>query len=105
MEIPELSAEDRSRGLEKAIQLRRKRAELKKELKKGKISLEVTLRQIDDEVLGRMKVSSFLQSLPGVGQVRSRSIMRKLGISTVKRVQGLGSKQRELIIAELKEKM
>lgn len=102
MDIPELSAEDRRRGLEKALWLRKKRAEFRRQLKEGRIGLEEALGQIDSEVLGRMKVNSFLQALPGIGQVRSRRIMRKLGISVARRLQGLGPRQQELILDELK---
>ncbi len=40
---PKLTPEQRKEGLEKALKLRRERAELKKNLKRGKISLKEVL--------------------------------------------------------------
>jgi ribosomal protein S13 len=40
-----------------------------------------------------MKVSALLESLPGVGKVRAKQIMERLGISESRRVRGLGSNQ------------
>jgi ribosomal protein S13 len=47
-----------------------------------------------------MKVSSVLESLPGVGRVRAKKIMERLDISESRRVRGLGAKQREALLAE-----
>ena len=40
-----------------------------------------------------MKVSALLESLPGVGKVRAKQIMERLGISETRRVRGLGANQ------------
>jgi ribosomal protein S13 len=45
-----------------------------------------------------MKVSSVLESLPGVGKVRARKIMEELEISTSRRVRGLGAKQKDNLL-------
>jgi ribosomal protein S13 len=45
-----------------------------------------------------MKVSSVLESLPGVGKVRAQKTMEELDISATRRVRGLGSKQRQLLL-------
>ena len=38
--------------------------------------------------------------MPGVGKVRARKIMEKLDISRSRRVRGLGSKQKDALLAE-----
>jgi hypothetical protein len=86
--------------LEKAAEARRKRAELKSQLKSGNTSLATVLAKDSDETVGKMKVSSVLESMPGVGKVRARKIMEKLDISASRRVRGLGSKQKDALLAE-----
>jgi hypothetical protein len=104
MPLPTLSPEDRAKALEKAAEARRKRAEIKGELKSGKRTLKDVLAKQGDNTVGKMKVSTVLESLPGVGKVRARKIMEKLGISASRRVRGLGAKQRESLLAEFSKK-
>jgi len=100
MPLPTLTPEQRQQALEKAAEARRKRAELKAQLKSGNTSLATVLGKDDDETVGKMKVSAVLESMPGVGKVRARKIMEKLDISAARRVRGLGSKQKDALLAE-----
>jgi hypothetical protein len=100
MPLPTLTPEQRQQALEKAAEARRKRAELKSQLKSGNMSLATVLAKNSDETVGKMKVSSVLESMPGVGKVRARKIMEKLDISASRRVRGLGSKQKDALLAE-----
>lgn len=104
MPLPVLSPEDRARALEKAAEARKKRAELKGQLKSGKLTLTDVLTREGDDTVGKMKVSSVLESLPGVGKVRARKIMERLDISASRRVRGLGAKQRESLLSEFAKK-
>ncbi len=104
MPLPILSPEDRAKALEKAAEARRKRAEIKGELKSGKRSLKDLLAKTADDTVGKMKVSTVLESLPGVGKVRATKIMEKLDISASRRVRGLGAKQRDALLAEFAKK-
>src|SRR5918992_3864236 len=97
---PPLSEEQRRQALEKAAIARRKRAELKEQLKSGRISLKELLERTNDDVVGKMKVSTVLESLPGVGRVRARKIMERLDISESRRMRGLGAKQKENLLGE-----
>ncbi|MGH2675834.1 MAG: integration host factor, actinobacterial type, partial [Actinomycetota bacterium] len=54
----------------------------------------------EDVFVGKMKVSSVLESLPGVGKVRARKLMERLDISASRRVRGLGAKQKEALLGE-----
>jgi ribosomal protein S13 len=67
---------------------------VKNRLKHAGASLSEIIKEgQDNDVVGKMKVSALLESLPGVGKVRARQIMERLGISETRRVRGLGSNQ------------
>lgn len=97
---PPLTEEQRRQALEKAGVARRKRAELKEQLKNGQTTLGALIDRTSDEVVGKMKVSAVLESMPGVGRVRARKIMEKLDISESRRMRGLGAKQKENLLTE-----
>lgn len=97
---PRLTEEQRRQALAKAAEARRRRAELKERLKSGGITFRDILERTDDDVVGKMKVSAVLESLPGVGRVRSRKIMEQLRISSTRRLRGLGEKQKQNLLAE-----
>ena len=98
---PALTPEQRQAALEKAAQARRVRAELKERLKMGSLSLPQLLDDAEkDDIVGKMKVLAVLESLPGVGKVKARRTMEKIGISETRRVRGLGVQQRKELLAE-----
>ena len=59
-----------------------------------KLKPEVLKEGQTDDIVGKMKVSALLESLPGVGKVRAKQIMERLGIAESRRVRGLGANQR-----------
>jgi ribosomal protein L9 len=91
--LPELTAEQRKAALEKAAKVRKERAEIKKRLKAGELKVSDVLKKADDEIYGKMTVKSVIESVPGVGKLRAAKIMEEIGISTSRRVRGLGPKQ------------
>jgi signal recognition particle GTPase len=92
---PALTAEQRQAALQKAAKVRRERADVKEKLKIGSLTLAELLKQAEnDETVGKMKVVSVLESLPGLGKVKARRLMETVGISESRRLQGLGAKQR-----------
>ena len=104
MPLPTLNEEQRRAALAKAAEARRKRAEIKGELKAGKIGLKDILETEGDDTVGKMKVSNVLESLPGVGKVKARKLMEQLDISATRRVRGLGAKQKAHLLAEFSKK-
>lgn len=84
----------------KAAEARAARAELKARLKMGSLSLSDALASTDDTV-GKLKVVSLLESLPGVGKVKARRIMEDIGIADNRRVQGLGAQQKQALLEQL----
>lgn len=94
MALPPLTPEQRSAALEKAAASRRERAEVKNRLKHAGASIIDVLREGEtNEVIGKMRVIDLLQAMPGLGKVRARQLMERLGIAESRRVRGLGSKQ------------
>ncbi len=101
MALPTLTTEQRARALEKAAEARLRRAEFKRDLKAGKISLSAALdRAKSDDTLGKMRVSALLASLPGIGAAKSKAIMERTKISENRRIGGLGPHQREALIKQ-----
>jgi hypothetical protein len=93
--LPPLTPDQRAAALEKAARARKERAEVKNRLKHGSTSLSQVLKDgQSDDIVGKMKVSALLESVPGIGKVRARQIMERLGIAESRRVRGLGTNQR-----------
>jgi outer membrane protein TolC len=104
MALPTLTPEQRQEALAKAAEARKRRAQLKAELKSEKQTLRDVLGRTGDDTVGKMKVSTVLESLPGVGKVRAQKIMEELDISASRRVRGLGAKQRQQLLTKFPKK-
>lgn len=101
MALPILSEADRKKALEKAAKARQARAALRASIKAGKTSFAEVMKKADDPIVARMKVYTLLESLPGYGKAKAAKIMEELGISDSRRVQGLGARQREMLMERL----
>lgn len=97
---PQLSPEQRAAALAKAAEARAARADIKARLKMGSMTLAQALDS-DDPNVGKLKVVSLLESLPGVGKVKARRVMEDVGIADNRRVQGLGAQQRAALLDQL----
>ncbi len=94
MALPPLTPEQRQAALDKAAASRRERAEVKNRLKNSGASIiDVVAEARANDVIGKMRVIDLLQSMPGLGKVRARQVMERLGIAESRRVRGLGTKQ------------
>ncbi|QUC02099.1 integration host factor, actinobacterial type [Atopobium sp. oral taxon 416] len=100
MALPQLTDEQRKAALEKAAAARHARAELREKIKKGEVTLQEVLDS-DDPIANRLKVSALIESLPGYGKAKAQKIMDELGISSTRRVKGLGARQREQLVETL----
>ena len=104
MALPPLTPDQRAAALEKAAKARKERAEIKSKLKHASITLPEVLKDGQtDDVVGKMKVSALLESMPGVGKVRAKQIMERLGIAESRRVRGLGANQRIALEQEFRD--
>lgn len=94
MVLPPLTPEQRAKALEKAAEARRVRATLKDDLKHSRVSLAQLIEDgKTDDILGKMKVLAALESLPGVGKIKAKTIMEEIGIADPRRIRGLGPHQ------------
>ncbi|MDO5335398.1 MAG: integration host factor, actinobacterial type [Coriobacteriia bacterium] len=98
--IPELTPEERQAALDKALVARRKRAQVRDDLKSGKITL-AELIETQDEVVKRMRVSAMLEALPAIGETKTKRIMEECGIAESRRIGGLGKHQKAKLLARL----
>jgi guanylate kinase len=91
---PQLTADQREAALHKAGISRKRRAEVKAQIKNGELSIDdVLILSESDEAISKMRVKELLESLSGVGKVRVVSLMERLNISPTRRIQGLGKHQ------------
>lgn len=101
MALPNLTPEQRAEALKKAAQSRKDRAELRDQIKSGEKTVAQVLDSADDPVVGRMKVSMLIESLPGFGKAKAHKLMEELDISESRRIKGLGKRQREELLKRL----
>ena len=100
---PQLTPEERARALAKAKESRQIRAAVKARVKSGELSItDVVTMSKDDEAIAKMRVLELVESISGVGKIRGKSILERLGISLTRRIQGLGRHQLESLENEFK---
>ena len=102
MAVPNISAEDRAKALEKAQKVRKERAAMREEMKSGKMTLGDVLARRSEDVVGGMRVKYVLESMPGIGKVRAKEIMDQIGIDENRKVKGRGSRQETALLERLK---
>jgi hypothetical protein len=102
--VPPLSDDQRRAAAAKATAARRTRAELKQRIHDGQLSVSDAFEKAGhDEAIAKLKVLDLLQAFPGIGVVRARETMGRLGIAESRRIRGLGPHQREALIAEFED--
>ncbi|MFY9713750.1 MAG: guanylate kinase [Microbacterium sp.] len=95
--VPEV---DRAAAARKAVERRRARAALKRDLTMRVTSPQTVLAHATadaDSVAGSMRITDFLLALPAIGSGKRDRILADLHISAVKRLGGLGVRQRVLL--------
>ncbi|MGR6741440.1 MULTISPECIES: guanylate kinase [Microbacterium] len=88
---------DRAAASRRAVAARRERAALKKDVAMRVISPQELLRRAladPESAAGAMRVTDFLTAIPAIGENKRDRILADLDISPVKRLGGLGSRQR-----------
>lgn len=103
MALPKLTPEQREAALAKAAAARQVRAEVKNRLKHSGATLsEVIAESRANDVVAKLKVIDLLRSMPGVGAVKAREIMDRIGIADSRRLRGLGANQIKALMDEFK---
>ncbi len=99
MSLPKLSAEQRADALAQATASRRRRAEVKQQLKAKQMTVsEVFELAEEDEAIAKMRAIALLESLPRIGPQRAAELLVEIGIAPSRRVRGLGPLQRAALV-------
>lgn len=101
MAIPQLTKEQRLAALEKAKVSRLRRAQVREQLRSGELTVSQVLDMREDEVIGRMKVQTLIETLPGYGKAKAEKLMIEIGIAESRRLRGLGVSQRVALLERL----
>ena len=105
MTIPQLTPEQLQAARAAATEARRRRADLKRKVRSGELSLTQALEYAcDDEILAHVKVVDLLKALPRVGEKRAAVVMERLDIASNRRIRGLGRHQLAGLRAEFSER-
>jgi len=98
---------DRAAASRRAVEARRARASLKKDVAMRVISPQELVRRAfaqPTSPAGTMRVTEFLTAIPAIGEGKRDRILEQLGISPVKRLGGLGARQRRAIATYLDDR-
>ncbi len=90
---PERSHDQRMDALQRANVIRSARAQLKRDLKAGAVSIADVLHEPPDYVL-TAKVYDMLMAVPKLGRVKAMRLLNQCRISQSKTVGGLSDRQR-----------
>ena len=98
---PQLTPAERASALAEAKAARQERSEVKARIKSGELTIAdvISLAQ-NNEVIAKMRVLEMVESKSGVGKIRGKALLEKLGISSTRRIQGLGRYQRAALLKE-----
>ena len=93
---PSLTQDQRVEASRAAVANRRRRAEVKKLVKSGELSLEELFALADvEDCVAQMRAYDLISALPAIGEVKAARIMAQASIAQTRRIRGLGPRQRE----------
>lgn len=98
---PERSLNQRMDALQRANEIRSRRAQLKRDLKAGRASIHSLLLD-PPEWVETAKVFDMLLAVPKYGRVKANKILTTCRISPSKTIGGLSQRQRDELIASLR---
>jgi hypothetical protein len=101
--VPARSQDQRMRALEMANEIRTKRAQLKRDLKAGKVKIDALLLD-PPEWLDSAKVFDIILAVPKYGRVKVNRILNQCRISPSKTIGGLSERQRAELVALLRRR-
>ena len=100
---PERSLEQRMEALQRANDIRSRRAQLKRDLKAGRTPIHELLLQPPDYLM-TAKVFDLLLAVPKYGRVKVNKILSQCRISPSKTLGGLSERQRGELVALLRRR-
>ena len=98
---PERSLNQRMDALQRANEIRSRRAQLKRDLKAGRASIHHLLLD-PPEWVETAKVFDMLLAVPKYGRVKANKILTTCRISPSKTIGGLSQRQRDELITSLR---
>jgi hypothetical protein len=98
---PERSLVQRMEALQRANEIRTKRAALKRDLKGGRASIHLLLME-PPEFIETAKVFDMLLAVPKYGRVKVNKVLQVCRISPSKTIGGLSERQRAELISMLR---
>ena len=99
---PQLSSEQRQAASQLAVANRRRRADIKRALKSGDLTLaEVFVIADTEDCVAQMRASDLIAAIPAIGEVKASRIMRQAQIAATRRIRGLGARQRSELLKAL----
>ena len=97
---PERSLQQRLDALGRANEVRSRRAQLKRDLKAGRVSLAAVLAD-PPEWADTMRVFDLMRAAPKLGRVKVNKILQQARISPSKMLGGLSERQRGELVGRL----
>ena len=98
---PERSLTQRMEALQRANEIRTRRAQLKRDLKAGRVSIHDLLLE-PPEYVETAKVFDMLLAVPKYGRVKANKILQQCRISPSKTIGGLSERQRTELVSLLR---
>lgn len=98
---PERSLDQRMEALQRANEIRTRRAQLKRDLKAGRQSIHQLLLDPPD-YLQTAKVFDMLLAVPKYGRVKANKVLSQVRISPSKTIGGLSERQRGELVSLLR---
>ena len=99
--VPERTHSQRMKALNRANEIRTKRAQLKRDLKAGKVKVEKLLLDPPDWVLSA-KAFDMILAVPKYGRVKANKILTQCRNSPSKTIGGLSERQRAELVGMLR---
>ena len=96
-QAPERSLDQRMEALKRANDIRVQRAQLKRDLKSGRVQIETILLS-PPEYVSTAKVFDMLMAVPKFGRVKAARLLNQCRISQSKTVGGLSERQRTELV-------
>ena len=101
MPTPISTPEQRDAAREKANEVRRARADIREQVKKGDLTLHDIFDNAGDPVYGKMRIKVVLGWYPGLGPVKIRDLLEELDIDEKKYIRAFSEKQRAAILSRV----
>ena len=100
-ERPVLDDDSRARGRRLALEARRRRADIKRQVAAGESIRAVLALSSEDPAVARMRARDLIEACPGIGSARATRILEACQIAESRRLRGLGEHQMNALVAAI----